>query len=73
MRPAARRILPLWLSRPLYEALPVFYVVAGLLLATVARVVAAERWAAAALGLGIVLVVLGVLLGWHRRRYRRSR
>jgi len=63
----------LWLSKPLYEFLPYFYVLVGLLLVGGSRSLDAGLWRASCAFLGLAFVVGGGLLWWRRRVYRRTR
>lgn len=63
--------MSLWLSKPLYEALPYFYVVSGALLVATSRLLGNGYWAVFCLALGMLLLACGVALWWYRRRYRR--
>lgn len=63
--------MTLWLSKPVYEVLPYFYLLAGLLLMGVARLLDDEFWPGVCMGGGALLIVAGVSLWWYRRNYRR--
>ncbi len=65
--------MPLWLSKPLYEFLPYFYVLVGVMLVAAARAVEAGVWRAICMLLALAFVVYGGLLWWRRRVYRRTR
>lgn len=63
--------MTLWLSKPVYEVLPYFYLLAGLLLMGAARLLDDEFWPEICTGGGALLVATGVSLWWYRRNYRR--
>jgi hypothetical protein len=64
--------MALWLSKPVYELLPHFYALVGVLLAGGSRFLSGYQ-AVFCLILGLGLVVAGTLLWWRRRVYRRSK
>lgn len=63
----------LWLSKPLYEFLPYFYMLVGVLLVVASRTLDAGSWSGLVLLLGLAFVVAGGALWWRRRVYRGSR
>jgi uncharacterized membrane protein len=65
--------MPLWLSKPVYEVLPYFYVAGGLLLLGAAFWLDYGYWPALCLVFGLGLLVAGVLLWWRRREFRARR
>jgi hypothetical protein len=65
--------MALWLSKPLYEALPFFYLLTGLMLMGISRLFDDDFWPGVCLASGVLLAVAGILLWWYRRIYRRSR
>ncbi|MCK6372301.1 MAG: hypothetical protein L6Q83_13440 [Gammaproteobacteria bacterium] len=65
--------MPFWLSKPLYEFLPYFYVLVGVLLIAASSALAAGLWRALGVVLALGFIAVGALLWWRRRTYRRSR
>jgi hypothetical protein len=63
--------LPLWLAKPIYEALPWFYVASGALLLGASFWLDYGYWPALCLTLGLALLIAGALLWWRRREFRR--
>jgi hypothetical protein len=63
--------LPLWLSKPIYESLPGFYVAGGVLLLGASFWLDYGYWPALCLTLALSLLIAGVLLWWRRREFRR--
>ncbi len=65
--------MPFWLSKPLYEFLPYFYVLVGALLAGASRYLDDGNWRALCLALAFACIAAGVVVWWRRRVYRSSR
>jgi hypothetical protein len=63
--------MPLWLSKPIYEVLPYFYVAGGVALLAAAFWFDYGYWPAICLALSLGLLAAGVLLWWRRREFRR--
>ena len=63
---------PMHLSKPVYEALPYYYMALGVI-AFVARLyVDWWYWPAICLGIGVVGIAAGVVVWFKRRRHRRA-
>ncbi len=63
----------MWLSRPVYEGLPFYYMAAGLAAAVAGFYVPRGLWAHLCLAAGLLLLVAGLVLWLKRRDYRSSR
>lgn len=63
----------MWMSKPVYESLPFFYMAIGLVTASAAFFVEPVRWQAACIAVGLPLMVGGLVLCLKRRGYRSSR
>jgi len=63
--------MALWLSKPLYEFLPYFYVVVGVLLVSAGAALSAGAWGTLCMMLGLGFILAGALLWWRRRVYRK--
>ena len=63
----------MWLSKPLYEALPYYYVGLGLVSLTASLYVSYWYWPLICTVVGITSLVGGLVLWLRRRDYRRSR
>jgi len=61
---------PVYLPRPLYEVLPYAYVLGGGALAVASYLLPSSPWADAALALGSVALVAGIVLILRRRTFR---
>jgi hypothetical protein len=57
----------MWLSKPLYVALPYYYVALGVAALVARRYVDWWYWPAICLGLGVLGITAGVAVGWLRR------
>jgi hypothetical protein len=62
-----------WLSKPIYELLPWFYLAAAILLLAASVYVDYWYWRSISLFLGLALLAAGAVVWWQRRRYRRDR
>ena len=63
----------MWLSKPLYEAVPYFYFVAGVGSLVASLYVNYWYWPAICTGLGLVCLLIGLVVWLKRRDYRQSR
>ncbi len=63
----------MWLSRPLYESLPYYYVVVGLIILASSFYLDYWYWPTILAGVGLAGVVAGLVLWLRRRGYRLSR
>jgi len=57
-------------SRPVYEALPYVYIVAGIIAAAASYVWRDPPWSDLLAALGLIVVVIGLVLALRRRDYR---
>ncbi|MEM9172769.1 MAG: hypothetical protein AAGA84_08705 [Pseudomonadota bacterium] len=62
----------MWLTKPVYEALPYVYLIAGAVLLTLSMYLDFGIWPTTCLVLGIACLVYGLVL-WLRRRVYRGR
>jgi hypothetical protein len=60
----------MWLSRPVYEALPYLYAVVGLALFVASWFLKARIWSLTLLVLGTVALLAGLVIWLRRRDYR---
>lgn len=63
----------MWLSKPIYELLPFFYVLAGLAALAASIYLNYWYWPTICLVAGIVLVTGGLVVGLKRRDFRQNR
>lgn len=63
----------MWLSKPLYEAVPYYYMAAGALCLLASLYLSWWYWPAICTGLGLVFLIAGLVLWLRRRDYRASR
>ncbi|MFO7287291.1 MAG: hypothetical protein LOD94_13185 [Gammaproteobacteria bacterium] len=63
----------MWLSKPLYEALPFVYMAAGLAAVIVGFVLELEAWSSMLVVVGLCALTGGLVLCLKRRDYRSSR
>lgn len=63
----------MWLSKPVYEQLPYYYLGLGAAAVAAGLVVDAGYWSDACLLAGLIAFVLGVVVLLKRRAYRASR
>jgi ABC-type Mn2+/Zn2+ transport system permease subunit len=61
----------MWLSKPLYELLPYYYMVAGLLALVASYFMDFWYWPSICLVLGVLYVTGGLVIWLKRRDYRR--
>jgi hypothetical protein len=71
--PGRAETLPMWLSKPLYEALPYYYMVAGLLVLGISAYVDYGIWPLLGLIVGLSSLIAGLVVWLRRRDYRRTR
>jgi hypothetical protein len=57
----------MWLSKPLYVALPYYYVALGVAALVARRYVDWWYWPTIGLALGVLGIAAGVAVGWLRR------
>ena len=62
--------MSVWLAKPLYEFLPYFYMLVGLVLAGSSWVVRAPGWPMGLLIAGCVALLAGLVIWLRRRDYR---
>jgi hypothetical protein len=62
-----------WLSKSIYEPLPYFYMIAGVLMLTASDYLDYWHWQSICLVLGIALLAAGGIVWWRRQEYRRRR
>lgn len=60
----------MWLSKPVYEALPYVYLLAGALMLALSMYLDFSVWPTACLLLGVACLVYGIVLWLRRRDYR---
>ena len=63
----------MWLSKPLYESLPYYYVVVGAIILTLSLYLDYWYWPTIFAGVGVVAVIAGLVVWLRRRGYRQSR
>ncbi|MEE8238024.1 MAG: hypothetical protein V3S67_06900 [Gammaproteobacteria bacterium] len=63
----------MWLSKPLYESLPYYYVVVGAIVLTLSLYLDYWYWPTIFAGIGVVAVIAGLVVWLRRRGYRQSR
>ena len=63
----------MWLSKPLYESLPFYYVGVGLLALTASLYVNYWYWPLICTAVGIASLIAGLVVWLRRRDYRQSR
>jgi len=63
----------MWLSKPLYESVPYFYLVAGLGSLLASLYVNYWHWPAICTAVGLLCLVVGLVVWLKRRDYRQSR
>lgn len=63
----------MWLSKPLYEALPFAYMAVGLAVAIASFVLEPRPWSLALTVVGLCMLTGGLVLWLRRRDYRTSR
>lgn len=64
--------MQLWLSKPVYELLPYFYVAGGLASLAASVYLNYWYWPTLCLVIGIVLITAGLVLWLRRRDFRRT-
>ncbi len=62
----------MWLSKPLYESVPYFYFVAGVVGLVASVYVNDWYWPAICTALGLVCLLIGLVVWLKRRDYRQS-
>jgi hypothetical protein len=62
----------MWLARPVYELLPYFYMLLGLVLVAASFWVNVERWSSWLLGGGGLALLVGLVLWLKRKDYRKA-
>jgi hypothetical protein len=63
----------MWLSKPLYESLPYYYVVVGAILLASSLYLDYWYWPTIFAGTGLASVIAGLVVWLRRRGYRQSR
>jgi hypothetical protein len=63
----------MWLSKPIYELLPYYYIVAGLLVLAASAYLDHWLWPALCLPAGLACLLAGLVIWLKRRDYRRRR
>ena len=63
----------LWLSKPIYELLPYFYMAGGLLALGASMYLDYWYWPTICLAAGLILLVGGLMVWLKRRDYRHNR
>ena len=63
----------MWLSKPLYESVPYFYLAAGVGSLLASLYVNYWPWPAICTAVGLVCLVVGLVVWLKRRDYRQSR
>lgn len=63
----------MWLSKPLYESLPYYYIVVGVFALASSLYLNYWYWPTIFAGVGLVSVVAGLVVWLRRRGYRLSR
>lgn len=63
----------MWLSKPLYESVPYFYLAAGLISLVASLYVNYWRWPLICTVVGLACLVAGLVVWLRRRDYRQSR
>ena len=63
----------MWLARPIYEALPYYYIVAGLLSLLGATYLDFGYWPVLCVSVGFSCLVAGLVVWLKRRDYRKKR
>jgi hypothetical protein len=63
----------MWIAKPVYESLPYFYLVAGLLLLTAAMYVTHGYWPTICFTAGCICLVAGVVIFLKRRDSRHGK
>jgi hypothetical protein len=66
-------LMRLWLSKPLYELLPYFYMVGGAFSLAASLYLNYWYWPAVCLVAGFVLIIGGLLIWLRRRDFRQNR
>lgn len=61
----------MWLSKPLYEALPFYYMLAGVALLAAAVYLDDGLWQGVTITLGLAALLAGLVVWLKRRDYRR--
>ena len=63
----------MWLSKPLYESLPYYYVVVGAVMLALSLYLDYWYWPTIFAGIGLTGVIAGLVVWLRRRGYRQSR
>ena len=63
----------MWLSKPLYESLPYYYAVVGVIILALSFYLENWYWPTILAGIGLASVIAGLVLWLRRRGYRQSR
>ena len=63
----------MWLSKPLYEALPYYYMAAGVIALAASTYLDYWLWPLICIGVGLVCLIAGLVVWLKRRDYRRRR
>ena len=63
----------MWLSKPVYELLPYFYLVAGLAALAASIYLNYWHWPTICLAVGFGLLIIGMLVLLKRRDFRQNR
>ena len=60
----------MWISKPLYESLPYFYLAAGIVSLLAAAYVTHDYWPTLCIATGVLCIAAGVLVLYKRRKAR---
>ncbi|MEM8816346.1 MAG: hypothetical protein AAFX56_14650 [Pseudomonadota bacterium] len=63
----------MWISKPLYESLPYFYLAAGVISLAAATYVNHGYWPTICLGMGVLCIAGGLLVLYKRREARKGK
>ena len=62
----------MWLSKPVYESIPYFYIAAGLISLAASLYLDYSFWPTLCFSVGIACIVAGLVVFLRRRDYRRN-